>query len=310
MSTPIALAMAAASSCLYFLGIVLFRNAAAALPPLRGTRPVHFAVSVLTSSVWLAGGIVMAGGMALQFAALTRLSLAALVPALLCGLVVLVLLPAVLPGERLSRVELSCLAVMASAGMVIAWSGPGTPPPVPAQVPVLLAVPSLVIPVLIFSLGDARPEGQHARPLTGIAYGLSAGILIGLAELALGLLAREGLTPSALATPLPYLFALAVACGIAQIQIGLQRCRMIIMVFVATVVAKVYLVVTGGLLCLGSDVTPFSAPWLLVPGLVLLSAVLFLTPRYETSRQAALAAEPSRTVTRRHPGPPPPYPSP
>lgn len=285
MNTPISLVMAAASSCLYFLGFVLFQNAAAVLPPLRGTRPVHFAVSVLTCGVWLAGGIVMAGGLALQFAALTRLSLASLVPALLCGLVVLVLLSAVLPGESLNAVELSCLAVLAGAGMAVALSGPGTPPPVPAPVPVLLAVPSIIIPVLIFSLGDVRPEGQHARPLTGIAYGLSAGILIGLAELLLGLAAREELAPSLLASPLPYLFALAVACGIAQLQIALQRCRMIIVVFVATVVAKTYLVVVGGLLCLRSGTEPFSAPWLLAPGLVLLAATLFLIPHYETARR-------------------------
>ena len=292
---PIVLAMAAVSSCFYFLGIALFRSAAPVLPPLRGTRPVHFALSVLTCGVWLAGGCVMAVGLALQFAAFTRLSLADLAPALLCGLVLLILLAATIPGERLSGNESTCLAVMAAAGMVVAWSGPGTPPPVPAPVLLLLAVPSLVIPVLIFSLGDARPEGQHARPLTGIAYGLSAGILIGLAELALGLQAREGLVPSA---PLLCLFALAVACGVAQLQIALQRCRMTIVVFVATVVAKVYLVVVGGLLCLGSDTAAFSAPWLLVPGLFLLAAALLLTPHYETPRRPVPGAGPFRPRSR------------
>lgn len=285
MSTPTAVVMAVASSCLYFLGFVLFKNAALSMPPLRGTRPFHFAVTVLSSGIWLAGGLVMGVGVALQFAALSRLSLALLVPSLLCGLVVLMFLAFFVSGEGTTASELCCLAMMTVGGMVIAWSGPGAPPPVSPPLLVLLAVPSLIVPVLIFSLGDTRPEGQHARPLTGIAYGLSAGTLIGLAELALSLQSREELTASALAGPLPYLFALAVACGIAQLQIALQRCRMIIVLFVATVVAKAYLVLASGLLHLGSGVAPFSSPWLLPPGLALVAAAFFLSPHYETGRR-------------------------
>jgi len=298
MNAPIAFGMAAASGCLYFLGFTFFRSAAPVLPPLRGTRPVHFGVSVLTNATWLAGGLVMGTGMIMQFTAFALLPLSAAAPALPCGLVVLVMLSLVLPGERLNRVEGGCLALLAAAGVLVTWSGPGTPPPLPLPLLVLVAVPSLVVPVLVFSLGDVRPEGQHARRLTGIAYGLSAGILIGLAELVLLLQAREGIGPDTPASPLPYLFALAVACGIAQLQIAMQRCRMTITVFVATVVAKAYLVVVGGLLCAGSGAALFSAPWLLPPGLVLLAVALLLTPRYETPRRVLPEpAGPSRGET-------------
>ncbi|WP_106398822.1 hypothetical protein [Actinocorallia populi] len=287
MNTQTAVVMAVASSCLYFLGFVLFKNAGTAMPPLRGTRPVHFAVTVLSSGRWLAGGLVMGVGVALQFAVLPRLSLSVLIPSLLCGLVVLMFLAFFVSGERTSTNELCHLAVMTAGAMVVALAGPGTPPPVPNALLVLLAAPSFAVPILIFSLGDTRPEGQHARPLTGIAYGLSAGTLIGLAELTLGLQAAEGLTASALAGPLPWLFLLAVACGIAQLQIALQRCRMLIVLFVATLVAKTYLMLVSGLLCLGSTSDPFSAPWLLPPGLALMTAAFLLTPRYEPARPFA-----------------------
>lgn len=282
MNTPASVATAIASSCLYFVGFVLFKNAAATMPQLRGTRPLHFAATVLSSGVWLSGGLVMGVGVALQLAVLPRLSLAVLVSALLCGLVVLLFLAFFVSGERTTAAETRSLVLMAGAGLTIAWSGPGTPPSVPGPLLALVAVLSLLVPVLIFSLGDTRPEGQHARPLTGIAYGLSAGTLIGLAELALGLQSRAG--PTVSAALLGLLFLLAVACGVAQLQIALQRCRMVIVVFVATVVAKSYLVIASGLLCLGSPVTPFSSPWLLPPGLALIAAALLFAPHYEARR--------------------------
>ncbi len=284
MSITTALAMAVASSCLYFLGFLLFKKAAPTLPPLRGVRPLHFAVSVMTSWPWLIGALVTGSGVVLQFAALTRLSLPVMITVLLCGLGVVMFLAAPASGEHATAAELRCLTLLAAAGIMIAWSGPGAPPPVPLPTLALLAAASLLLPVALFSFGDTHPEGQHARPLTGLSYGISAGVLIGFGELALGLQIDAGITAAALAGPLPWLFLLAAACGIAQLQIALQRCRMTVVVFVATAVAKTYLVIVGGLLCLDSTAPPFTSPWLLPPGMALIAAALVLTPRHERRR--------------------------
>jgi hypothetical protein len=277
MSAGTAMAVAVAAGSLYFLGFTLFKSAAATMPPLRGTRPLHFAGTVLSSAGWLSGALVMGIGVVLQLAALERLSLPVLVSGLLCGLIVLVLIAAFVSQERVTAPELCCLALMAVASLLIAWSGPGAPSAVPIPLLLLLGAPSIVLPVLVFSLNDIRPEGQHARPLTGLAYGISAGVLIGLAELALSL--QSGPIPDAGPAAV---FLLAVACGIAQLQIALQRCRMIIVVFVATIVAKAYLAVVSGLLALGLDGTAFTTPWLLPPGLTLLAAAALLFPRHES----------------------------
>ncbi|ROO85080.1 hypothetical protein EDD29_2615 [Actinocorallia herbida] len=282
MFVPISLAFL--SGCLYYLGFVFFKEAAAVLPPLRGTQPGHFLATVVRNGRWLAGVTLMGGGVVIQVVAAPRLSLPVLVTALLAGLVPLVALSVLVTGERIGGAEAAWLTAMAAGGLLVSWSDPPTPAEIPGASLALLALPSLGLPILLFTIGDVKPDGRHARPLTGIAYGIGAGILVGLAELAFNLQARADFH-GPLTIPLLLLFLTAVTIGVAQLQMALQRCRLLTVVFVATVVAKAYLVIGYGLVTARLPGESFGAFWLLVPGVVLIGVSLVLIPRHEPAAE-------------------------
>ena len=316
MSVPIVLAFL--SGCLYYLGFVLFKDAAAVLPPLRGTRPGQFVAAVARNGRWSAGAALMGAGVLVQVVAAPRLELPVLVTSLLAGLVALVVLSLVVRRERIGGAEAVWLLAMAAGGLLVSWSEPATPTDVSGTALTLLALPSLALPVLLFTIGDTKPDGRHARPLTGIAYGIGAGVLVGFAELAFNLQAREGFNADAFTGPLLPLFVVGVTIGLAQLQMALQRCRLLTVVFVATIVAKVYLVVGFGLLSLPLPDPAFATPWLLAAGLALIAVALFLIPRHEPTvrtgpahRPHGMAAplppgiRPERHPAPRHPNAPP-----
>ncbi|MGI8329249.1 hypothetical protein ACRYCC_04745 [Actinomadura scrupuli] len=275
------IAVAFASSGVYFLGIAFFKVAASRMQRLLGAHVVHTAVQIITNRIWLLGALIMGLGVGLQLVALAALPLAIAEPVFVAGLIFLVAIAFGYFEERLSGGEWCCLLLMAAASVMVAGSVTGSGGPGPsAPSPLMLAavvVPSLVLPVALFSAGDLRPMGQHARPLNGVAYGISAGILIGAAELAV-----KGLSESradAPATVYPYLFVAAGGLGVAQLQIALQRCRMITVVFVATVIAKTYLLIAATLLFGGGRV---SVP-VLTAGLLLIGLAVTIVPRHDTS---------------------------
>ncbi len=297
MSIPIFLAFL--SGCLYYLGFVFFKDAAAALPPLRATRPGHFAAAVARNGRWLAGAALMGAGVVIQVVAAPRLELPILVTSLLAGLAALVALSLAVKRERVGGAEAAWLTAMAAGGLLVSWSDPATPTEVPGSALALLALPSLGLPVLLFTLGDTKPDGRHARPLTGIAYGIGAGVLVGFAELAFNLQARRGFDADAFTGPLLPLFVVGVTIGLAQLQMALQRCRLLTVVFVATIVAKAYLVTGFGLLSLPLAGPSFTTPWLLAAGLALIAVALLLIPRHEPTVRPASHPAPARRVSPR-----------
>ncbi|MDX6744200.1 hypothetical protein [Actinocorallia sp. A-T 12471] len=292
MALPIGLAFV--SGCLYYLGFVFFKDAAAVLPPLRATRPGAFAGSVVRNGRWLVGAALMGAGVVIQVVAAPRLPIPVLVTALLTGLAALVVLSLAVTGERPGGAEAAWLTAMAAGGLLVSWSSPAVPAEVPGVSLALLAVVSLGLPVLLFTVGDARPDGRHARPLTGIAYGVGAGVLVGFAELAFNLQARAGWGVDAFTGPLVPLFLVGVTLGLAQLQMALQRCRLLTVVFVATVVAKAFLVVGCGLLALPAPGPAFTTPWLLAAGLPLIVLSLVLIPTHEPTGPAHEPTRPSR----------------
>ncbi|GAA3236199.1 hypothetical protein [Actinocorallia longicatena] len=285
MDQGLAFTAALLGSIVYFSGFAVFKVAARRMPPLRGTQPLRFIGQVLSSPIWLAGAAVMGVGMVLQFNALVHLPLTRAVPAFLLALPALPVIACGVFGEPVSRVEGVSMAVMGVGALLIAGAGAeAVPDELGPLALALIVVPSQVLPIVLFSAGDWHEEGQHARRLSGIAYGLSAGVLIGLAEFTLGVIARHEIVPATLATPYPYVFVLAASTGIAQLQIALQRCRMVIILFIATVTAKSYLVAVTGVLALtDSPVRPLT-PWLLTAGVFLFFFALLTVPRYESHR--------------------------
>jgi hypothetical protein len=96
---------------------------------------------------------------------------------------------------------------------------------------------------------------RHARPVTGIAYGLSSGFPVGTAELAIKGWSDDAHATSLriAATPWPYLTVLAAAVGFGIMVAAFQRCRVSIVATVMTVSAKTYLLTMGTFL--------YAEPW-------------------------------------------------
>ncbi|NED52781.1 hypothetical protein G3I24_18000, partial [Micromonospora aurantiaca] len=121
--------------------------------------------------------------------ALRNLPLSQAVPIFMSGVVPLLLIALVFFGERLTAREWLSLVLIGGAILLLTASLSGDEPIGSADAPLwkiaVVVAPAVAVPVLILVLGDYRPDGRHARPVTGIAYGLSAGFPVGTAELAI-----------------------------------------------------------------------------------------------------------------------------
>ncbi|GAB3676062.1 hypothetical protein GCM10027589_46210 [Actinocorallia lasiicapitis] len=296
-----AVLIAVIATALYYVGVAFFKVSGQQMDVLRGTRPFRLLGAVLSSRLWWTGFLLGLSGFVLQFVALSMLPLTVAQPIFVATLVVSLALAFGYFGERLTAREWAALGLFAAGTLLVALSV------VPAErsdtatpsLPLLLAVavPSIVIAVLTFSAGDWKPAGRHARPLAGVAYGLSSGMLIGTMELSVKGLsnvwnAHQSLVPF-LTEPYLYTFCVAAVLGLAQLQIALQRCRMVIVLTICTVVAKTQLIVTATLLYgEGWPDSPLLSG-LRVAGFVLGLSALAFFPRYEDPEQQIDPLEPA-----------------
>jgi drug/metabolite transporter (DMT)-like permease len=275
-----------AATALYYLGFAIFKVAADRTEPLRGNRIVHMVWNVLTDWIFLVGLCLVLGGLSLQIVALSEVPLSVAVPIFVSGLVPLLVIAVVFFGERLTRREWLSLLLIAVAMLLIALSI-GSPPPikataVPAWKLAAVVIPAVGLPLLIMIFGDYRPDGRHARPVSGIAYGLSAGLPVGAAELAIkGWSDSHEQALEILRTPYPYVTVVAAGLGFGIMQLGFQRSRVSIVATVMTISAKTYLLLVGTLL--------YGEPWpddggrvaLRLLGFGVAGAAVLLFPRHD-----------------------------
>ncbi|MFD0684233.1 hypothetical protein [Actinomadura fibrosa] len=299
-----AVVLACAAQAVYIVAFVMFKTAAGRMRPLAGRRPLHSFGLIVRSPRWLLGCLVLMSGFALSAAALVTLPVVATLPAYGLSLVLLLAVGMGGFGERPTSREWLAVLVTVAAMITAALSvlpgasetladtlrrpaGTGAADALPPGRACLVFVPSLVLPLWMFSMRDRPVSGRHARPLTGIAYGVGAGVLLGATEvfglgMAMMLAGHRG--AAVLASPHPYLFLLAGVCGLGLLSIGLQRCRLTIIVTVVTVTAKAHLLLSATLL--------YGEPWphefprlaLRVAGVLLALVALTVFPRHERRR--------------------------
>ncbi|MBE1530168.1 hypothetical protein, partial [Actinomadura algeriensis] len=191
------------------------------------------------------------GGLSLQIVALSKLSLPTAVPIFMSGIVPLLIIALAFFGERLTPREWLSLVLTGAAILLLAASVGGDEPISSADAPPwrlgIVIAPAVLLPLLILVIGDHRPDGRHARPVTGIAYGIAAGLPVGTAEIAIaGWSDHEHRADAGiLSTPWPYLTVLAAAIGFGIMVAAFQRCRVSIVSTVMTVCAKSYLLIMG-----------------------------------------------------------------
>jgi multidrug transporter EmrE-like cation transporter len=253
------IAAAFSATGLYYLGFAVFKLAADRMPPVRGNRIPHLVWTIVSNWVFLIALGIVLGGLSLQILALRNLPLSTAVPIFMSGIVPLLLIALVFFGERLTAREWLSLVLIGAAILLLTGSLRGDEPIGSADAPLwkiaAVVAPAVLVPVLILVLGDHRPDGRHARPVTGIAYGLSSGFPVGTAELAIKGWSDDAHATSLriAATPWPYLTVLAAAVGFGIMVTAFQRCRVSIVATVMTVSAKTYLLTMGTFL--------YAEPW-------------------------------------------------
>ncbi|MGP4029786.1 hypothetical protein [Actinomadura sp. 3N407] len=245
------IAAAFSATGLYYLGFAVFKLAADRMAPLRGNRILHMIWTIVSNWIFLIALAIVLGGLSLQILALSMLPLSTAVPIFMSGIVPLLLIALVFFGERLTPREWLSLVLIGAAILLLTASLSGDEPISSADAPLwkiaVVVAPAVLVPVLILVLGDYRPDGRHARPVTGIAYGLSSGFPVGTAELAIkGWSDHADATGLRIAlTPWPYLTVLSAAIGFGIMVMAFQRCRVSIVATVMTVSAKTYLLAMG-----------------------------------------------------------------
>jgi drug/metabolite transporter (DMT)-like permease len=256
-STDVGIALALLSTTAYNYGLIVEKQALVQLPAVQGGRVVSFVVSLVTSPRWLAGFTLMLFGLAFQVLALIFAPVTLVQPVIAAGVAVVLVLSRLVLRERLGRLQYVCVAVMALSVVLLALSAEGTPVQVGHQVSgVRLAIIAFVS--VLFALGFAASAlrasaHKHARPGSGVAFGIATGLLYGVAALAIKgvsgtLFNRHGIASTLVAllsSPYPYVMAACSAAGLLLFQTALQRCRISIVAPVSNVLGSVYFIVAG-----------------------------------------------------------------
>lgn len=290
--------LALMATLIYYLGFIVFRVAAGRMPVLRGTRPFRLIRATYGNRLWLAGLVVVCAGVISQIKALTMLPLSIAEPIFAASLVFILFYAAVFFGERLTVREWTSVALFGVATALVGVANGRhealTNIVASGRALASITVPGVLIGVIVLVGADIRAFGKHARPVAGIAHGIGSGVSLGVSELAIKGVAEvynnHGLAAAAYATPYPYVAAGMAVLGLAQLQIGLQRCRMSIVVTVLTVTAKTQLAVLGPVLYKEAWPTDRLSVGLRISAFVLTVAALVLFPLHEAMPEPAEGA--------------------
>jgi drug/metabolite transporter (DMT)-like permease len=282
MMSHLGIVLAVVATVIYNLGFILEKRALRHLPVIDAHHLWELLRTLFTAPAWLAGFVFICGGLALQVVVLSLLPLTVAQPLQASGVVVTIVFSRLMLKERLGRTELACMGVIAAAVLLLTLSsGHGTNAGTHAAGLAIAgaAVPACVAGLLIYSWTHRAASRRHRRhPVTGVSYGLCAGLMYGVAGLALKALsasvlgrARTAASATALTihtvaarsgagTPLhprgglllaaalsPYLYMLLAcsAVGMCLFQTALQRSPASIVLPVSSIISIGYLVVIG-----------------------------------------------------------------
>ena len=146
--------------------------------------------TLFTAPAWLAGFVLICGGLMLQVLVLSLEPLTVAQPLQASGVVVTIVLSRLVLHERLGRTELACIGVIAAAVLLLGLSvghGAGaaaepTRPESPSRRPRLRPAWRAWSSTSAAHRASSR---RHRYPVTGVSYGLCAGLMYGVAGLAL-----------------------------------------------------------------------------------------------------------------------------
>lgn len=301
----IGIILALAATVVFNVGFIVEKQALGHLPAIDVQHPWQLLRTLFGAPAWLAGFVLICGGLALQALVLSLVPLTIAQPLQASGVVVTIVLSRLMLHERLGRTELACMGVIGLAVLLLGLSsgrGPGAAAGTHAAglAIAVAAAPACLVSLVIYGRIHRASRGRHRYPVTGISYGLCAGLMYGVAGLALKALSAAVFTAPAtppgpvgrlLAAALsPYLY-LVLACsavGMCLFQTALQRSPASIVLPVSAIISIGYLVVIGSWLFHERlPVGPVPLAMRLVGGAAAVAVPVILTVRTERSPSAA-----------------------
>jgi uncharacterized protein YbaR (Trm112 family)/drug/metabolite transporter (DMT)-like permease len=252
--------LAIVATIVYNLGFILEKRALDRLPAIDAHHLWQLVRTLFTAPEWLAGFAAICTGLVLQLLVLSLEPLTVAQPLQASGVVVTIVLSRLMLRERLGPTELACIGTIAVAVLLLGVSsGHGASGQAgthaagaaiaAAAVPVCLAV------MVIYRWGHRASGRRHRYPGTGVSYGICAGLVYGVAGLALKALSaavvphfRDGLLMAAVTSPYLYMVLAFSAAGMCLFQTALQRSRASIVMPISLVISTGYLVVVGSVL--------------------------------------------------------------
>lgn len=248
--------MSVLSALLYNVGFVVEKHGLQDMEPVHARRVVHLVTTLLSSPVWIIGFCSMLAGLALQVIALSLAPISVVQPIFVSGIVVLLVLSHVTLNERLGAREWLAIGMVGAALLCISlsldlssdsagFSGRFTSL-------TLAAVPSIVVAVGFFLLGDRLSAGARSANARAGVYGVATGLIYGVSGLAIkavsAIVEKHGLwlsIPHVLASAYLYAFVAASGFGLVLFQTALQRCSASVVVPVSNVLSSTYVVAIG-----------------------------------------------------------------
>ena len=250
--------LAVAATIIYNLGFILEKRALDRLPAIEAHQLRRLARTLFTAPAWLAGFLLICGGLVLQVLVLSLEPLTVAQPLQACGVVVTILFSRLMLHERLGRAELTCIGVIAVAALLLSLSsghGPGTEAGTRAAGAAIAAaaLPACLAVTVIYYRAH-RTSRRHPYHVTGVSYSCCAGMIYGFAGVALKALSATVFaaphsrgTLLAAAVTSPYLYAMLVssAAGMCLFQVALQRSPASLVMPISLIISTGYLLVVG-----------------------------------------------------------------
>jgi drug/metabolite transporter (DMT)-like permease len=260
--------LAVVATAIYNLGFILEKRALARLPAIDAHHVWSLVRTVFTAPAWLAGFAFICVGLVMQVLVLSLVPLTVAQPLQATGVVVTILMSRVVLHERLGRTELICMAIIAVAVLLLGLSvGPGSAAGEHASgIGIAVAAsPALLMGLALYRMASRAASRRHRYPVSGLTYGLCAGLLYGVAGLVLkalsaaifghhggalhhvtsGLLSLSGLVVAAILSPYLYAMVACSAAGMFMFQTALQRSPASVILPLSNIISTGYLIVVG-----------------------------------------------------------------
>lgn len=241
--------LAFAAGLLFAAGNLAQKKAVDGLRRFSGRTPLATLTAVGGSWIWIAGAVLSVLGVLVQLDAYRHISIAEVQAIGGAGLAVLLVLPHVAFGERLTRREIvgAALGLVAFGLVVASMTSQGAP-----RARLLVPRTEIAIGAIVVVTVVLIAVFTHRDRASGAVFGLSAGLLYG--AMGLGVRGASAAFTSStllhgvarlLAGPIPYSVALSWVGGLLVFQIGIQRSRLSLVAPISGVVSAIVVIAVG-----------------------------------------------------------------